>query len=162
MSVSCGSSDSGKVYAIQPHVIKFVSVLWQLWQWQGVCNTTWCDKVCQCLVASLTMHFLWSLQFPPLIKLMATILGTVTNTLCLLYRYFIYLSINSDYRSFFYFSQSHHKASMYGKDKPLINFDYHSECRGGNLKNLYKLRDRIKKQLDNFEFFYVENGDTKR
>lgn len=58
--------------------------------------------------------------------------------------------------------QSHHKASQYGKDKPLINFDYHSECRGGNLKNLSKLRDRIKKQLDSFEFFYVENDESKK
>lgn len=33
------------------------------------------------------------------------------------------------------------------------SFDYHSECRGGNLKNLDKLKRRILHRIMEFSFF---------
>ncbi|KAJ8299183.1 hypothetical protein KUTeg_023243 [Tegillarca granosa] len=58
--------------------------------------------------------------------------------------------------------ESHHKASVHRQDTPLINFDYHTECRGGNLKNLERLKQHVIKYLDNFDFFYCEAFDTKK
>ncbi|WAR02120.1 SYNJ1-like protein, partial [Mya arenaria] len=57
---------------------------------------------------------------------------------------------------------NHHKASRFAHDIPLISFDYHTECRGGNLKNLEKLRAILQKYYDKFEYFYSENGEKKR
>lgn len=58
--------------------------------------------------------------------------------------------------------QNHHKASRFALDIPLIMFDYHYECRGGNLKNLEKLRQQLAKYLDKFEYFFSDNGEMKR
>ena len=55
--------------------------------------------------------------------------------------------------------QNHHKASYHSQDVPLVMFDYHTECRGGNTKHLVKLRDKVKKQLNDFGFFHC-NADT--
>ncbi|XP_052229766.1 synaptojanin-1-like [Dreissena polymorpha] len=57
---------------------------------------------------------------------------------------------------------NHHKASRFALDIPLIAFDYHTECKGGNLKNLEKLRTILQKYYDKFEFFCSEGGDVKR
>ncbi|XP_061177920.1 synaptojanin-1-like [Saccostrea echinata] len=56
--------------------------------------------------------------------------------------------------------QKHHKASTFHQRIPLINFDYHSECRGST-KNLDKLKHKVLKQLVDFGYFYsVDNqGD---
>ncbi|KAK3594082.1 hypothetical protein CHS0354_040850 [Potamilus streckersoni] len=57
---------------------------------------------------------------------------------------------------------NHHKASIYAQDMPLVQFDYHSECRGGNLKNLEKLKSKLLKYIESFDFFYSEGGEKKR
>ncbi|XP_053385173.1 synaptojanin-1-like [Mercenaria mercenaria] len=57
---------------------------------------------------------------------------------------------------------AHHKASRFALDIPLIMFDYHYECRGGNLKNLEKLRQQLAKYIDKFEYFHSDNGEVKR
>ena len=56
------------------------------------------------------------------------------------------------------FFQNHHKASSHNQDIPFVYFDYHSECRGGNTKKLIKLRDRVKKKLEEFGFFHSMAG----
>lgn len=50
--------------------------------------------------------------------------------------------------------QSHHNNSQH-TDVPHIIFDYHQECRGGNSKNLSKLREITLKYLEEFGFFYA-------
>ncbi|KAK3104004.1 hypothetical protein FSP39_023595 [Pinctada imbricata] len=55
---------------------------------------------------------------------------------------------------------SHHKASKFHHSMPLINFDYHSECRGGSTKNLEKLRSRFYKQLESFDIFYSDGNQS--
>ncbi|XP_013387463.1 synaptojanin-1 isoform X2 [Lingula anatina] len=57
---------------------------------------------------------------------------------------------------------NHHKASSYSQDIPYIYFDFHMECRGGNTKNLEKLKSKCQKQLDEFGFFYAEGSDVQR
>lgn len=54
----------------------------------------------------------------------------------------------------------HHQASTFHQRIPLINFDYHTECRG-NAKNLDRLKQKVLKQLVDFGYFYsVDNqGD---
>lgn len=55
--------------------------------------------------------------------------------------------------------QAHHKASEIGTNIPHILFDYHQECRGGNTKNLSKLKAKIDKYLRAFSLFYAKGGD---
>ncbi|XP_075219614.1 synaptojanin-1-like [Lycorma delicatula] len=55
--------------------------------------------------------------------------------------------------------QSHHRASELCTNIPHILFDYHQECRGGNLKNLNKLKAKIEKYLKLFSLFYAK-GDN--
>ncbi|XP_057324053.1 synaptojanin-1 [Microplitis mediator] len=50
--------------------------------------------------------------------------------------------------------QSHHNLSQHN-DVPHIIFDYHQECRGGNMKNLSKLKAKVEKYLDSFSLFYA-------
>ncbi|XP_043495693.1 synaptojanin-1 isoform X1 [Polistes fuscatus] len=50
--------------------------------------------------------------------------------------------------------QTHHNMSEH-KDVPHILFDYHQECRGGNLKNLSKLKAKVEKYLESFSLFYA-------
>lgn len=45
--------------------------------------------------------------------------------------------------------QTHHNMSRH-KDVPHIIFDYHQECRGGNMKNLSKLKAKVEKYLESF------------
>ncbi|XP_043279076.1 synaptojanin-1 [Venturia canescens] len=40
-------------------------------------------------------------------------------------------------------------------DVPHVLFDYHQECRGGNMKNLSKLKAKVEKYLDSFSLFYA-------
>ncbi|KAJ4444743.1 hypothetical protein ANN_06540 [Periplaneta americana] len=54
--------------------------------------------------------------------------------------------------------QAHHKASVHASDVPHILFDYHQECRGGNTKNLSKLKAKVEKYMKSFSLFCV-NGD---
>ena len=61
--------------------------------------------------------------------------------------------------------QNHHKASAHQQDVPFIHFDYHSEIKGTNLKNLERLKARIIKQIKEFDFFYSSNissGEAQR
>ncbi|XP_006622972.1 synaptojanin-1 [Apis dorsata] len=54
--------------------------------------------------------------------------------------------------------QTHHNMSEHN-DVPHILFDYHQECRGGNMKNLSKLKAKIDKYLESFSLFYAA-GNT--
>ncbi|XP_012252471.2 synaptojanin-1 [Athalia rosae] len=49
----------------------------------------------------------------------------------------------------------HHSASQHRVDVPHILFDYHQECRGGNTKNLSKLKAKVEKYLRSFSLFYA-------
>ena len=40
-------------------------------------------------------------------------------------------------------------------DVPHVLFDYHQECRSGNMKNLSKLKAKVEKYLDSFSLFYA-------
>ncbi|XP_011307033.1 synaptojanin-1 [Fopius arisanus] len=53
--------------------------------------------------------------------------------------------------------QTHHSRSNH-KDVPHVIFDYHQECRGGNMKNLSKLKAKVEKYLDSFSLFYAVGG----
>ncbi|XP_063994499.1 synaptojanin-1 [Diachasmimorpha longicaudata] len=53
--------------------------------------------------------------------------------------------------------QTHHGRSNH-KDVPHVIFDYHQECRGGNMKNLSKLKAKVEKYLDSFSLFYAVGG----
>lgn len=61
-----------------------------------------------------------------------------------------------------FFLQSHHKASLHAKDVPHIVFDYHQECRGGNTKNLAKLKLKVEKCLKSFSLFYAKGDEVIR
>ncbi|XP_046824859.1 synaptojanin-1 isoform X2 [Vespa crabro] len=50
--------------------------------------------------------------------------------------------------------QKHHTMSEHN-DVPHILFDYHQECRGGNMKNLSKLKAKVEKYLESFSLFYA-------
>lgn len=50
--------------------------------------------------------------------------------------------------------QTHHNMTEH-KDVPHILFDYHQECRGGNMKNLSKLKAKVEKYLESFSLFYA-------
>ncbi|XP_017880386.1 synaptojanin-1 isoform X1 [Ceratina calcarata] len=50
--------------------------------------------------------------------------------------------------------QTHHNMSEH-KDVPHILFDYHQECRGGNTRNLSKLKAKVEKYLKSFSLFYA-------
>lgn len=52
--------------------------------------------------------------------------------------------------------QSHHQKSQH-VDVPHIVFDYHQECRGGNVKNLSKLKSKVDTYLKAFSFFYAKD-----
>ena len=54
--------------------------------------------------------------------------------------------------------QAHHKASQH-KDIPHIVFDYHQECRGGNTKNLARLKAKVEKYLKAFSLFYEKGNE---
>lgn len=53
--------------------------------------------------------------------------------------------------------QSHHRKTQHHEDVPHIVFDYHQECRGGNLKNLSKLKAKVDVCLKAFSFFFANN-----
>ncbi|XP_058798856.1 synaptojanin-1 isoform X2 [Phymastichus coffea] len=47
-----------------------------------------------------------------------------------------------------------HQNSSNHTDMPHILFDYHQECRAGNIKNLMKLKDKVSVYMDEFSFFH--------
>ncbi|XP_011503811.1 PREDICTED: synaptojanin-1 isoform X1 [Ceratosolen solmsi marchali] len=49
-----------------------------------------------------------------------------------------------------------HQNNSQHSDIPHIAFDYHQECRNGNLKNISKLKDKILVFLEKFNLFYSE------
>ena len=53
--------------------------------------------------------------------------------------------------------QTRHNMSEHS-DVPHILFDYHQECRGGNMKNLSKLKAKVEKYLESFSLFYAANN----
>lgn len=56
--------------------------------------------------------------------------------------------------------QHHHSTSKHRADVPHILFDYHQECRGGNMKNLSKLKSKVEKYLRSFSLFYAVGTDV--
>ncbi|PNF23669.1 hypothetical protein B7P43_G02500 [Cryptotermes secundus] len=56
--------------------------------------------------------------------------------------------------------QAHHKASVHASDVPHILFDYHQECRGGNTKNLTKLKAKVEKYMKSFSLFYAKDDEV--
>lgn len=55
--------------------------------------------------------------------------------------------------------QKQHSASAYS-GIPHVVFDYHLECRGGNTKNLSKLKENVDAFLNEFGFFYAVGPQT--
>lgn len=55
--------------------------------------------------------------------------------------------------------QRHHKESVHANDVPHIVFDYHQECRGGNMAALSKLKGRLDTCCSHFDVFHA-NGDN--
>ncbi|XP_063219380.1 synaptojanin-1 isoform X2 [Bacillus rossius redtenbacheri] len=51
--------------------------------------------------------------------------------------------------------QAHHKASAIASNFGHIVFDYHQECRGGNTKNLAKLKTKLEKYMELFSIFHI-------
>lgn len=61
--------------------------------------------------------------------------------------------------------QEHHSFSSHKHDIQYIHFDYHSEIKGTNLKNLEKLKARIIKYIKEYDFFYasdINSGNAER
>ncbi|KAG8310932.1 synaptojanin-1 [Homalodisca vitripennis] len=56
--------------------------------------------------------------------------------------------------------QSHHQKSQHHDDVPHIVFDYHQECRGGNTKNLSKLKAKVDIYLKAYSFFYAKDDEV--
>lgn len=56
----------------------------------------------------------------------------------------------------------HHKKSSHNEDIPHVVFDYHQECRGGNTKNLNKLKAKVDVYLKSFSLFYTKGDDIQR
>lgn len=57
--------------------------------------------------------------------------------------------------------QMHHKKSSHNEDMPHIVFDYHQECRGGNTKNLSKLKAKVDVYLKSYSLFYTKGDDIQ-
>ncbi|KAL1138649.1 hypothetical protein AAG570_008711 [Ranatra chinensis] len=55
--------------------------------------------------------------------------------------------------------QQHHKQSQHG-DVAHIVFDYHQECKGGNTKNLAKLKSKVDQYLKSYSFFYLKGNEV--
>ena len=47
-------------------------------------------------------------------------------------------------------------------DIPHILFDYHQECRSGNMKNLSKLKTKVQKYVEKFGFFTKKGSNITR
>lgn len=58
--------------------------------------------------------------------------------------------------------QRHHKESVHGADVPHIVFDYHQECRGGNMSALAKLKSRMDACAGHFGLFHVSGDELQR
>lgn len=46
------------------------------------------------------------------------------------------------------------------QDIPLINFDYHAQCKGGKQDNLIHLKYNVEKQLSDYRFFYHDGQNA--
>lgn len=58
--------------------------------------------------------------------------------------------------------QRHHKESQYAVDVPHIVFDYHQECRGGNMTALSKLKTRLEATVGNYGIFHATPDEMFR
>ncbi|KAG8227890.1 hypothetical protein J437_LFUL008204 [Ladona fulva] len=58
--------------------------------------------------------------------------------------------------------QTQHNTSTHGKDIPHILFDYHQECRGGNPRNLIKLKKRVAPYINSYSLFHCRGTDILR
>lgn len=58
--------------------------------------------------------------------------------------------------------QRHHKESVHAGDVPHVVFDYHQECRGGNMTALGKLKSRLDACSGHFGLFYVSGEEVQR
>lgn len=58
--------------------------------------------------------------------------------------------------------QAHHKASVHAANVPHILFDYHQECRGGNTKNLTKLKAKVEKYMKPFSLYCAKGDEVIR
>ncbi|KDR22712.1 Synaptojanin-1 [Zootermopsis nevadensis] len=56
--------------------------------------------------------------------------------------------------------QAHHRASVHASDVPHIVFDYHQECRGGNTRNLTKLKAKVEKYMKSFSVYYAKGDEV--
>lgn len=54
----------------------------------------------------------------------------------------------------------HHMESNSRHDIPFVIFDYHAECRGGNTKNLKKLKDEIDSYIGTFGVFLSNDSNV--
>lgn len=58
--------------------------------------------------------------------------------------------------------QRHHKDSKHSADVPHVVFDYHQECRGGNMSALSKLKNRLDSCAGHFGIFHVSGDEVLR
>uniref|UniRef100_A0A0K2U5M9 phosphoinositide 5-phosphatase n=1 Tax=Lepeophtheirus salmonis TaxID=72036 RepID=A0A0K2U5M9_LEPSM len=58
--------------------------------------------------------------------------------------------------------QTHHKACPQHLDIPHILFDYHAEVKNGTDKNLAKLRSKVQKYMQKFDFFTMKKDEITR
>ena len=49
------------------------------------------------------------------------------------------------------------KASIHAQDVPLIYFDYHSECRGGKVDRIEKIKPKLEDVVKQHNFFLKVN-----
>ncbi|XP_067943506.1 synaptojanin-1-like [Watersipora subatra] len=56
--------------------------------------------------------------------------------------------------------KNHLHASMVCRGIPYYHFDYHSECRGGNSKNLSKLLTKMENDMDSFGIFHYDGSSV--
>lgn len=58
--------------------------------------------------------------------------------------------------------QRHHKESQHSEDVQHIVFDYHQECRGGNMTALAKLKNRLEEYTCQFGIFHATGDQVLR
>lgn len=61
-----------------------------------------------------------------------------------------------------YLLQKHHSESKFQPTVPHIVFDYHQECRGGNIGALSKLGARIAQFSKDISIYYVNDNNIQR
>lgn len=61
-----------------------------------------------------------------------------------------------------FLQQKHHSESKFQSTVPHIVFDYHQECRGGNIGALSKLGARIAQFAKDISIYYVNDKNIQR